>query len=76
MATDKLRSGVYHDVCSMLNRPYQVRCAKCIINDQWNLMTMCYLSNSFNINNVGVWVTQSFNIPVKTNSPGSTSPVM
>ena len=43
MSTDEFCCGMNNDICTVLDRSYQIRCCKCIIHYQRNLMCMCDL---------------------------------
>ena len=51
-----------NDISTIFNRSYKVRCCKCVINNKWNVMCMCNLSNSFNINNFRIRISKCFNL--------------
>ena len=49
MAADEFCCRMYNDICTVLNRPYQVWCCKRIVNNQRDFMCMSDLCDSFNI---------------------------
>ena len=58
MSTDEFRCRMYYDICSVFQRTDQERCRKCGIHYQWNIVCMGYFCNCFNINQVGIWISQ------------------
>ena len=51
MSANEFCCGMYNDICAILDRAHQIRGCKCIIHDQRNIVGMCDVCDSFNINN-------------------------
>ena len=62
VTTDELSSWMDNDICTVFNRSYKVRCCKCVINNKWNVVCMCNLSNSFDINNFWIRISKCLNL--------------
>jgi hypothetical protein len=58
VTTDELSCGVNNDVCSVLDRTYQIRGCKGIINYQRNLVCVCNVCESLDVYNIGVRVSK------------------
>ena len=52
MSADELGSGVNYDVCSVLKRTNEIGSSESVIDDERDLVRMCYLSDFLNIGNV------------------------
>ena len=59
MASDKFRSGMDHNVRSIFYGPHQVRCSKCRIYDQGNVMLVGDLGQLFQIRHIRMGISQS-----------------
>ena len=46
MTTDKLGSRMNNNVCSVLNRTYNIRCTEGIVHDKRYVMAMCHFCHS------------------------------
>ena len=62
MTTQELCSGVDDDVCTMLQRTDQIRCAEGVINDKRNTVLMSHSSHTFEVEHVAVGVAESLGI--------------
>ena len=62
MTANEFCCRMYNDICTVLNRSYQVWCCKRIVNNQRDFMCMSDLCDSFNIYYVWIRVAQSFDI--------------
>ena len=60
VTADELGCAVYNDVGAVFDRADQVRRCKGAVNHQGNLMIVRDLCNLFDINDVGIGVTQGF----------------
>ena len=52
MSTDEFCCGMYHDISTVFNRANQIRSSKCIVNCQWNFVSMCNVCQFLNIHNI------------------------
>ena len=52
MTADKFCHRMNHDICTIFDRSYKVRCCKGIIYNKRDLMSVSDLSARFNINNI------------------------
>ena len=57
MSADELCCGVYHDVCTVLDRTNQIGSCKGIVHNQGNTMLMSKICPSLNINSISVWIS-------------------
>ena len=60
MTTDKLGSRMNNNVCSVLNRTYNIRCTEGIVHDKRYVMAMCHLCHSLKIVDVRVRIAKCF----------------
>ena len=51
-STDEFCCGMYHDISTIFNRANQIRSSKCIVNCQWNFVSMCNVCQFLNIHNI------------------------
>ena len=51
-----------NDVCTVLKRSYKVRGCKCAVNNKRNIVCVCNLCESLNINKVSIWIAECFNV--------------
>ena len=58
MSADELGGRVYHNVGSVLDRTYNIRCAEGIVYNEWYVVAMCHLSHSLKIGYVRVRIAE------------------
>ena len=49
MTAEELGSRMNNDVCSMLQRTDEIRCAECVVNDEWNAVLVSNCCNAFEV---------------------------
>ena len=61
VAADKFCSGMYHNIRTILNRSYQIRCCKGIVDYKGDSMLVSDCCNLLNINHIGIGIAQRLN---------------
>ena len=51
-----------NDICAVLDRSYEIWSSECAVNEKWDIVCVCDICNSFDINYVWVRVAKSFDI--------------
>ena len=62
MAAEELRSGVYHDVCAVLQRTDEIRCAEGVVDDEGDAVLVGHSSHTFKVEHVAVGVAEGLGI--------------
>ena len=62
MTTEELRSRVYHDVGTVLQRTDEIRCAEGVVDDKGDAVLVSYGGYAFEVEHVAVGVTESLGI--------------
>ena len=58
MAADKFCCWMNNDICTVFDRTNQIRCCKCWINNQWNVMFMSNFRQFLNIYKIWIRITK------------------
>lgn len=58
MPADKFRRRMHHDICAVFNGADQIRCGKCGVHDQRDVMAVRDLGQFFQIGQIGVGIAQ------------------
>ena len=62
MTAEELRSRVYHNVGTMLQRTNEIRCAEGVIYDEGDAMLVSHCSHTFEVEHVRVGITEGLGI--------------
>ena len=62
VTADKLCCRMDNDICAVLDRSYEIWSSECAVNEKWDIVCVCDICDSFNINYVWVRVAKSFDI--------------
>ena len=62
MSANKLCSGVYHNICTVLDRADKVGGTERVVDNQGDVVLVGHLGNSLDVRHVGVGVAEGFRI--------------
>ena len=62
VTANELCSAMHHDISSVLDRTNEVRGTECVVDNQWDAVTVCDLSRALDIRNVRVRVAKGLDI--------------